>query len=130
MDYLPGRTFPRPSLHRHSRWFNALSLQQQEHEMKPLVQVQRIAQDAYVYRVSITGARAAGDSGTFESLEHCLFDAGASLDQYFSSVELNLDGLFIGQYPTGVLRRHPSVVAQRILQHFRPFRGAPARTAS
>lgn len=92
--------------------------------MKPLVHVQRIASNAYTYRISATGAHAAGDSATFDSLERCLFDAGASLDQYFTSVELKLDGLFIGQYATRALRSHPTVVAQRIRQHFHP---APAK---
>lgn len=95
--------------------------------MKPLVQVQSLASNAYTYRISAVGAPAAGDGGTFESLERCLFDAGASLDQYFASVELNLDGLFIGQYATRALRRHPSIVAQRIRQHFLPVIAAPAR---
>jgi len=88
--------------------------------MKPLVHVQRIASNAYTYRVSATGAQATGDSATFDSLERCLFDAGASLDRYFASVELKLDGLFIGQYATQALRAHPTVVAQRIRQHFHP----------
>ena len=92
--------------------------------MKPLVHVQRIASNAYSYRISAAGAQATGDSVTFDSLERCLFDAGASLDQYFASVELKLDGLFIGQYATLALRRHPSVVAQRIRQHFQPVRAA------
>jgi len=92
--------------------------------MKPLVHVQRIATNAYTYRISATGPMAQGDSATFDSLERCLFDAGASLDQYFPSVELKLDGLFIGQYATCALRSHPIAVAQRIRQHFHPV---PAR---
>jgi hypothetical protein len=97
--------------------------------MKPLVHVQRIASNAYSYRISAAGAQAMGDSVTFDSLERCLFDAGASLDQYFASVELKLDGLFIGQYATLALRRQPSAVAQRIRQHFQPVRsGARQRS--
>ncbi|MBS0341888.1 MAG: hypothetical protein JSS56_15300 [Proteobacteria bacterium] len=88
--------------------------------MKPLVHVQRIAANAYTYRISTNGVQAGDDSATFDSLERCLFDAGASLDHYFASVELKLDGLFIGQYATQVLRSQPSVVAQRIRQHFHP----------
>ncbi len=89
--------------------------------MKPLVHVQRIASNAYTYRISADGALSPEeDSVTFESLERCLFDAGASLDQYFSAVELKLDGLFIGQYATHALRTHPTAVAQRIRQHFHP----------
>lgn len=94
--------------------------------MKPLVQVLRLASNAYTYRISADGAPSAGDGGIFDTLERCLFDAGASLDQYFASVELNLDGLFIGQYATRALRRHPGVVAQRIRQHFLPVAGAAA----
>ena len=90
--------------------------------MKPLVHVQRIASNAYTYRISTHGDQASDDSATFDSLERCLFDAGASLDQYFASVELKLDGLFIGQYATQALRSHPTVVAQRIRQHFHPAR--------
>lgn len=91
--------------------------------MKPLVHVQRIAANAYTYRISTNGAlRAEDDSATFESLERCLFDAGASLDRYFASVELKLDGLFIGQYATHSLRTHPTALAQRIRQHFQPIR--------
>ena len=90
--------------------------------MKPLVHVQRITKNAYTYRISNNGVQAGDDSATFDSLERCLFDAGASLDHYFSSVELKLDGLFIGQYTTKALRSHPTVVAQRIRQHFHPAR--------
>ena len=95
-----------------------------ERAMKPLVHVQRIASNAYTYRISANGPLTEGDSATFDSLERCLFDAGASLDHYFSSVELKLDGLFIGQYATHALRSHPTAVAQRIRQHFHI---APAR---
>jgi len=85
--------------------------------MNPLVDVQRTAPDAYTYRVSAGGAQAAGDGGTFPSLEHCLFDAAASLDHYFPSVQVNLNGHFIGQYATLMLRRHASVVAHTIREN-------------
>ncbi|HYP83642.1 hypothetical protein [Variovorax sp.] len=85
--------------------------------MKPLVHIQCVAANAYTYQITANGAQAAGDSGTFDSLEHCLFDAGASLDQYFANVELKLDGRHIGQYATCALRRDPCVVAQRMRRH-------------
>jgi hypothetical protein len=90
--------------------------------MKPLIEIRRVAPNAFTYRISafVADAEEAGDSGTFESLEHCLFDAGASLGHYFDSVELNVDGLFVGSYPLDALRRHPKRVAQRIQQHFQP----------
>jgi hypothetical protein len=90
--------------------------------MKPLVEIQRVGTDAFSYRISafVAGAGPAGDSGTYDSLAYCLFDAGASLGPYFASVELNVDGLFVGSYPIDALRRHPKRVAQRIQQHFKP----------
>ncbi len=93
--------------------------------MKPLVEIHRIGTDAYGYRISahgIDGPEKSG-SGAFDSLEHCLFDAGASLGTYFARVELNLEGMFFGSCTTDVLRRNPKGVAQRIRQHFQP---APA----
>jgi hypothetical protein len=90
--------------------------------MKPLVEIQRVASNAFSYRISafVAGAGPVGDSGTFESLAFCLFDAGASLGPYFASVELNVDGLFVGSYPIDALCRHPKRLAQRIQQHFQP----------
>jgi hypothetical protein len=90
--------------------------------MKPLVEIQRAGSNAFTYRIRafVAGAKEAGDSGTFESLARCLFDAGASLGHYFDSVELNVDGLFVGSYPVDALRRQPKRVAQRIQQHFQP----------
>lgn len=90
--------------------------------MKPVIEVHSVGSDAYTYRISAfaAGAATGGDYGTFASLEQCLFDAGASLGQYFTRVELNLNGLFIGQYATESLRRNPKVVAQRMRQHFQP----------
>ena len=88
--------------------------------MSPLVDVQRTASNAYTYRVSAGGAQPAADGATFESLEHCLFDAAASLDHYFPSVKLNLDGRFIGQYATLTLRRHASMVAHTIRKNLPP----------
>ncbi|KWT97535.1 MULTISPECIES: hypothetical protein [unclassified Variovorax] len=88
--------------------------------MKPLVEIQRVGSHAFTYRISafLAGAGPAGDSGTFDSLAFCLYDAGASLGSFFSSVELNVDGLFLGSYPVDALRRHSRRVAQRIEQHF------------
>ena len=88
--------------------------------MKPLIEIQRVAPNAFSYRISafVPGAQEAGDSGTFESLDQCLFDAGASLGHYFTRVELNLDGLFVGSYATEALCRNPRLVAQRMLQHY------------
>jgi hypothetical protein len=90
--------------------------------MRPVVELQRFGTDGYGYQVRAfaRATRLASDSGIFASLEHCLFDAGASLDNYFSSVLLNLDGLHIGPCRTDSLRRHPANVAMRIRQHFRP----------
>ena len=90
--------------------------------MKPLVEIQRLGPNAFTYRISafVAGAEEAGDSGTFDSLAHCLFDAGASLGSYFSSVELNVDGLFVGSYAVDALCRHSRRVAQRIQQHYQP----------
>ncbi|MET0542479.1 MAG: hypothetical protein ABWZ88_12045 [Variovorax sp.] len=90
--------------------------------MRPVVELQRFGTDAYGYQVRAFArdTKAASDSGVFPSLEHCLFDAGASLDNYFTSVEINLEGLRIGPCRTESLRRHPSNVAQRIRQHLRP----------
>ncbi|MGK6309878.1 hypothetical protein [Variovorax sp. DT-64] len=88
--------------------------------MKPLVEIQRVGSNAFTYRISafVAGAGPAGDSGTFDSLAFCLYDAGASLGSFFPSVELNVGGLFVGSYPVDALRRHPRRVAQRIEQHF------------
>jgi len=90
--------------------------------MKPLVEIRRVATDAYAYRISAHGAEAqdSAESGAFTSLEQCLFDAGASLDHYFTRVELNLEGMFIGACSTDALRRNAKAVAQRIRQHFQP----------
>jgi hypothetical protein len=90
--------------------------------MKPLVEIQRVGSNAFTYRISafVAGAGPAGDSGTFDSLAFCLYDAGASLGSFFQSVELNMDGLFVGSYTVEALRRHPKRVAQRIQQHFQP----------
>ncbi|MBT2320997.1 hypothetical protein J7E62_01320 [Variovorax paradoxus] len=90
--------------------------------MKPLIEIHRIGTDAYGYHISALGtdAEAQGGSGAFDSLEHCLFDAGASLGHYFARVELNLEGMFLGSCSTDMLRRNPKGVAQRIRQHFQP----------
>jgi len=90
--------------------------------MKPLVELHRIGTDAYGYRISALGIDTTekSGSGAFDSLEHCLFDAGASLGHYFERVELNLEGLFMGSYTTDALRRNPKAVAQRMKQHFQP----------
>jgi hypothetical protein len=90
--------------------------------MKPLIEIHRIGTDAYGYRISALGSdgHEKSGSGAFGSLEHCLFDAGASLGTYFSRVELNLEGLFLGSCATDMLRSNPKGVAQRIRQHFKP----------
>ncbi|GAA4351018.1 hypothetical protein GCM10023165_38870 [Variovorax defluvii] len=90
--------------------------------MKPLVEIHRVGTDAFSYRIRafVAGAEEAGDSGIFDSLAHCLFDAGASLGSYFSSVELNVDGLFVGAYAVDALRRHSKRMAERIEQHYQP----------
>ncbi|WP_143684735.1 hypothetical protein [Variovorax sp. KK3] len=90
--------------------------------MKPLVEIQCLGPEAFTYRISafVAGAEEAGDSATFDSLSHCLYDAGAVLANYFSSVELNVDGLFVGSYAVDALCRHSRRVAQRIQQHFQP----------
>ncbi|MDM0045937.1 hypothetical protein QTH91_15725 [Variovorax dokdonensis] len=85
--------------------------------MKPLVHVQRLEKNAYTYDVSAFGNLTAGDGVTFESLELCLFDAAASLDQYFANVELQLDGRPIGPCATRTMRRDPACVAQRMRRH-------------
>lgn len=83
--------------------------------MRPLLEIRRVETDGYSYRIS---AQEAG--GTFTSLEQCLSDAAASIGHYFSSVELNIEGLFLGACATDALRRTPKAVAQRIEQHFHP----------
>jgi len=89
--------------------------------MKPLIEIQRVGSDAYSYRISTLGAEASEqDSGAFESLEHCLLDAGASLGSYFASVEMNFEGMFLGSCATDALRRNAKGVAQRIAQHYQP----------
>jgi hypothetical protein len=90
--------------------------------MKPLVEIRSTGANAYTYRISafVADAQEAGDSGTFESLEHCLFDAGRALGEYFANVELNLDGLFMGNCATDALRREPQAVALRIRQYLLP----------
>jgi len=88
--------------------------------MKPLVEIQRVGDDAFTYRISafVDGAWPAGDGGTFDSLAYCLLDAGAALGPYFANAELNVNGLFMGTYPIVALYRHSERVAQRIEQHF------------
>ncbi|VTU39203.1 hypothetical protein [Variovorax sp. PBL-E5] len=90
--------------------------------MKPLIEIHRIGPGGYAYRISALGsdAQESGESGTFDSLARCLFDAGASLDHYFARVDLKLEGMFIGACTTDVLRRDPQAVARRIQQHFQP----------
>ncbi|RZL89127.1 MAG: hypothetical protein EOP82_20735 [Variovorax sp.] len=88
--------------------------------MKPLIEIHRIAADAYSYRISADGANAQESGSAFESLERCLFDAGASLGHYFPRVEVNFEGMFLGSCATDALRRQPKAVAQRIEQHFQP----------
>jgi len=88
--------------------------------MKPLIGIQRIATDAYVYRINAKSADAQDTGCTFASLEQCLFDAGASLDHYFPRVEINFEGMFLGACATDALRSNPKAVAQRIEQHFQP----------
>jgi hypothetical protein len=88
--------------------------------MKPLIEIRRIATDAYSYRISARGSNAQHAGGTFTSLEQCVRDAGASLGQYFAIVEMNFDGMFLGTCATEALRRRPKAVAQRIEQHFQP----------
>lgn len=88
--------------------------------MKPLIEIRRIAADAYYYRISAQGFEPQDAGGTFTSLEQCLFDAGASLNHYFASVEMNFEGMFLGACATEALRANPKAVAQRIEQHFQP----------
>lgn len=87
--------------------------------MKPLIDILRIGPRAYAYRISarFAGAQQAGDSGTFDTLERCLFDAGAALGHYFASVELRLDGRPMGGCATESLRREPAAVARRLRLH-------------
>ncbi len=89
--------------------------------MKPLIEIHRIGTDAYAYRISAHGADSQdSDSGAFDSLERCLFDAGASLGGYFPRAELNFEGMFLGACDTDALRRSPREVARRIQQHCQP----------
>jgi hypothetical protein len=88
--------------------------------MKPLIEIHRIGPDAYSYRISAGGAAAREAGSAFESLERCLFDAGASLGHYFARVEVNFEGMFLGSCATDALRRNPKGVAQRIAQHYQP----------
>ena len=83
--------------------------------MKPLIEIQRIATDAYVYRINANSADAQDTGCTFASLEQCLFDAGASLDHYFPRVEINFEGMFLGACATafGLLRRASVAQAPR-----------------
>lgn len=83
--------------------------------MKPVLEIRRVEADAYSYRISDQEA-----GGTFASIEHCLIDAAASLGHYFATVELNLEGLFLGACAIEALRCTPKAVAQRIEQHFQP----------
>jgi hypothetical protein len=88
--------------------------------MKPLIEIHRIGSDTYAYRISADGNDAQASENAFESLERCLFDAGASLGSYFPSVEVNFEGMFLGSCNTEILRRDPKAVAQRIAQHYQP----------
>jgi hypothetical protein len=88
--------------------------------MKPLIEIRRARTGAYSYRISVQGSDAQEDGATFASLEQCVRDAGASLDRYFESVEMKLDGMFLGACATEVLRNNPKAVAQRFQQHFQP----------
>lgn len=86
--------------------------------MKPVIEIQRIGSDAYSYRISAQGAAVQEPDASFDSLERCLYDAGASIGAYFSSVEMNYEGMFLGSCATDVLRQNPKGVAQRIAQHY------------
>lgn len=90
--------------------------------MKPLIEIRRIGPEAFAYRVQADGAhiQEGDESEVFYSLAHCLSDVGAVLDHGFASVELSLDGLFMGSCAVDVLRRDPQAVARRIQQHFQP----------
>jgi len=91
--------------------------------MKPLIEIHRVGPSAYSYRISAHGSHgdSAQDAGrNFPSLERCVLDAGGLLGSYFSRVELNFEGLFLGACDTEALRRQPRAVAQRIEQHFHP----------
>ncbi|VWX58618.1 conserved hypothetical protein [Burkholderiales bacterium 8X] len=84
--------------------------------LKPLVDIQRLASDTYAYSVGARGSEAAADTdgGAFETLAMCIFDAGASLGQYFAEVELQFEGMLLGSLTTDALRREPHALAARI----------------
>ena len=86
--------------------------------MKPLIEIHRVGADAFSYRISAQGAAAQESGSAFDSLERCLFDAGASLGHYFPRVEVNYEGMFLGACTTAALRSNPKGVAQRITQHY------------
>lgn len=80
--------------------------------LKPVVDIQRLAPNTYAYSVGTAGGHS--DGGAFESLSKCLFDAGASLGEYFSQVELKFEGVAALQCDTASMRRNPEAVAARL----------------
>jgi hypothetical protein len=88
--------------------------------MKPLIDIQRIGPDAFCHRISAQAGVEQPQSRSFAALEHCLRDAGESLDRYVAQAELKFDGLFLGACAIDALRDTPLAVARRISQHFQP----------
>lgn len=93
--------------------------------MKPLVDIRRRVQGGWTYVVGtamdggvsvVTPPGSAIGMLEFASLESCLADLGNALEPYFPRVELKFGGRSLGSCATGLLRRAPRQLAERIHQ--------------
>lgn len=89
--------------------------------MVPAVHVYRQGLREHSYAISIGVGPAHTDGSVFDTLEHCLRDAGAMLRGYFPEAELYIDGHALGVWPTRLIERNAAGLLARIEADIQPF---------
>lgn len=89
--------------------------------MKPQIDIVRVKGGTYAYSVgtgAAVGARADSGSGPmeFDSLERCLSDAGDALVPYFTRIDVQFAGRYLGSCSTRYMCTEPVRLAARIRQ--------------
>ncbi len=88
--------------------------------MIPAVNVYRQGLREHSYAISIGAGPAHADGSVFDTLEHCLRDAGSMLRGYFPEAELHIDGRSFGVWPTQLIERNAAGLLARIEEALQP----------
>ncbi|MEJ7686167.1 MAG: hypothetical protein WKG52_03745 [Variovorax sp.] len=75
--------------------------------MQPTLDIRNVQPDLYTYSLGAVAQAELQCGDLFETVEHCLLDAGRGLSVYFDNVQIRFAGFALGSYPVARMVHDP-----------------------